>query len=151
MSNITEYLKYYVGQKCKVKTLITDSEESDVWETGNIVYALADGDCEVFVDVDTFITVEAEEVKPILKRLKDMTEEDKLTLADILKVHYKLPESRIAAIEDLVSKWGRVIHNVAPENYVAIFHYLISKGYWVFNEIAFDEGLVIDAKTLTNE
>lgn len=83
---------------------------------------------------------DATRVKPILKRLSDMTEED---MEEIW--HAEEPN----AILEMVSQSGTKVRKVvlAPER----IKFLLSKGYWLFGDEAFDNGLIIDAKTLTKK
>jgi hypothetical protein len=83
------------------------------------------------------------EIKPILKRLSDMSEED----AD--ECYYDVMNGQRAVTNTIYA-----ITNSSFFPSTNIFQmaagvkFLISKGYWLFGDEAFDQGLIIDSKTL---
>jgi len=102
------------------------------------------------------------EIKPILHRLSDITDDD-------ARIVYIIYFGKTRA-EDWTGDTGSAYFRpkeVAPtinhalrifsgDDYSSdaikvmpkLFKYLLSKGYWLFGDEAFDQGLIIDSKTL---
>lgn len=134
MENIEEYLKYYVGQKCMVMT------RSGERETEITLFAIGRSD-----------------VKPILKKLSDMTEEDAERLIRLKWEGYEESEVKEVTIThySVSAKWW----SQKFEEWLHVFqlfgslnanqlHYLLSKGYWLWDQSAFTSGLILDAKNV---
>ncbi len=93
---------------------------------------------------------EVSQAKLICSRLSDMTEEDEKSIA--LMVFPK------ATSWEVDYGWRMTVEakgdgqTVTMENYSPdIFIFLLSKGYWLFGDEAFDKGLVIDKNTLKTQ
>lgn len=67
-----------------------------------------------------------DEVKLILRRLSSMTNSEKL---EVCIINPKLDDNQIAAARTV---------------------YLLSKGFWIFDESAFDQGIIIDRDSQLN-
>lgn len=76
------------------------------------------------------------EFTPHLSKLEDMSEEELQECGNMVYDFSAEPALNNHRPEDF--------QLCAPEQY----HYLISKGYWLFGNDWFDEGLIIDKKTL---
>ncbi len=83
-----------------------------------------------------FIEVYVEDVKPILSRLSDMTNDDATGIG------WGSASGFVAWQKSVKAIGNKIVLN--PEQ----FTYLLSKGYWLFDQSAFDSGLIIDRKTL---
>lgn len=100
-----------------------------------------------------------EECKPILSRLEDITDDDIKGLIGYEKliemysgVEYRKERNRVDVNYDVdMEDFGKQpfyhsvkFYQLEPRQ----FHYLLSKGYWLFGNDWFDEGIIIDRKTL---
>lgn len=142
MENIKEYLKNYIGQ--------------------DFEFALLDGRKVIskcsHLDLFNLEIGEIMDCKPILKKLSDMTKEDAEAI-----IRMKWPKSYLSspikeikissfAMEGLIyselySDWHQVVVLYESLN-PAQFHYLLSKGYWLWDEKAFTSGLILDSKNV---
>lgn len=140
MDSIVEYLKYYVGRQATLY-------QPQYCRTINVKVNgrnLNDG-----------------LLKPIVRRLSSMNDEEakelclflhpRKTIDDIEvwsvteeKLHYsdgsKWYGYGVEELNDLYIIFGEL----SPEQ----FHYLLSKGFWLWDNSAFDKGLIIDSETL---
>lgn len=123
--DIKEYLHYYLGQQF----MMTKPAYHAVHEFGlssDTPFAMSGK----FADYFHGDAVSAE-VKPILRKLENMTEEE--------------------AINGGWSSLGHFKHYCQGNNgafHPEDFHYLLSRGFWLFGDDWFDEGLIIDKETL---
>lgn len=133
MKNIEEYLKYYVGQTA--------------WFTiGGI-----SGKCVI----DHKLLSQDVEVKPFLKKLSDMTEEEMIM---VLHMHMSPGWKGVEVLAPTDDDWALRVedrHGNRKSLYVSkkkfnpdTFHYLLSKGYWLWDDSAFTSGLILDAKNV---
>lgn len=144
METIREYIHYYIGQKFRYNYV--DSKAFCVW-MDITPYRLSKLDD---ASIDT--------IQIALKRLKDLTEEEAEQLLRLQWPGYK--DGEIKNIEvtsdhgvrglwwsNVYQDWHKLITLFSNIN-SAQFHFLLSRGYWLWDESAFDKGLIIDAKTL---
>lgn len=128
MKDIREVLYLYLGNEVLCDDLyifkLTGILPSEVEPKRTIAIVKNDKD----VETSEFYI---EEVKLILKRLSDMTEED-------------MKELNWSA-QELAHAVSQKRH---PSFYNTEFIYLLKKGYWLFGDEAFDQGLIIDRKTV---
>lgn len=134
MTDIKEYLKYYIG--CDAFISDEDGENKKIKLT---VYNLND-----YRDY-------LEDIKPILSRLEDMTEEDAMELD--LYMNESFPE--VSGYWKNLSEFMKMFLPPYPlryrpgfKIYVKSIYWFTQHGYWLFGDEAFDQGLIIDKKTL---
>lgn len=82
-------------------------------------------------------------ITPILKRLSDMTEEDARYFFTDVTGNYAVTNPKH------LFQYNRWDHFNTSQAALAVTR-LLSKGYWLFDDSAFDQGLIIDAKTLNH-
>lgn len=118
--NIKDYIHYYIGHPCQ-----TDQG------TG-IIEGVSDTDscggtwaARIGEDQDLYAETDCEWIKPILRRLEDMTEQEK-------------QQSAIHRGD------GDGLNSSLPEAHE--FHYLLKQGFDLFGLI--DAGVALDAKTV---
>ncbi len=132
MEDIKEYFKYYIGCECLYFNLGTSYSP----QKGKIISVMDDG----MIELSGYGIVKEQYfryLKPILRRLWDISEEDARECYAIGSIRLK----------------GGVLQMKSGMNTLDAnqFHYLLTKGYWLFGDDAFDKGLVIDAKTIENK
>lgn len=131
MKDIAEYLKYYVGQECRVGTM-------------QDVYGLESAGTEesyvCLIDSDGFDIYKNDQIKLVLKRLRDITDEDKRAVLKINNLE--------GAKNALPFQVNRNVDFYFKKTNFEVIHYLLLQGYWLFGDEAFDEGLIIDSKTI---
>jgi hypothetical protein len=89
------------------------------------------------------------EIRPILKRLSDMSEEDAISIAEILGgASHLTRDSQIHQVKELLTDIHHKQTNVPGYRWMMLTVFLLKKGYWLFGDEAFDQGLIIDSKTL---
>lgn len=126
---IKDYLKYYIGQQCQI--------------------ADEDGKANKFILTAYNYNYYKEwhsDIKPILRRLSSITEEEKLHIVEnITHSHIAFSASNAEILtlfeEDKYLNRSRVME-LLPEE----FHYLIYRGFWLWDESAFTTGLIIEKK-----
>jgi hypothetical protein len=134
MIDIKEYLKYYIG--CDV---IVDGEEKGKFVGASLVPNSVD---QIYYNIHLYESYKDEDedfmmpfnddtspdcrIKPILRRLENLTDKENKELGK-------------AALNMFTNQ---ISYNADQ------FHYLLSRGFWLFGDEAFTEGLVIDAETL---
>ena len=143
--DIKPYLKYYLGCQYKLTGY-----------PANVTFDLTS------FTLNAHSKVSLSDVVPILKRLSDITEEDAtavcrlspyckypndIEIVDVAKTHIHFIDGQECSGDG----WSETsdIHVCFVELNAEQFHYLISKGYWLFDPSAFDKGLIIDAKTIS--
>lgn len=137
--NIVDYLPMYLGcevlykgeihflsgvsrpYKTNDKTIPTFSVRPDKNGFRSTIYSLENFD----------------DIRLILRRLYDMTEVELQECGNMIYDFSDDPE-----LND--HKWEEFQIGLAPEQ----FHWLIKKGFWLFGDDWFDEGLIIDKATL---
>lgn len=126
--DISEYIHYYIGQQCQ--TIAPDGIPHSILETINYYWlgrSKRDGTRLI----------------PILRKLEDMTEEE---CWDIEAINPSwVPGTSKEYIQNrLYLTKKRIVdkRGIQPE----VFHYLLSKGFDLFNLI--ESGAAIDAKTI---
>ena len=133
---IADYLKYYIGAPCSF------GSEANGW-----IAVLDDvGGCSVKLNgVPKLEYVSQDDVRPILRKLKDMTEEDAKGLLSLIN-----PSAIYNSHNELAVYYSApgVSSGYYPFDYgyPKQFHYLLSRGYDIFGLIP--AGIAIDAKTL---
>lgn len=90
------------------------------------------------------------ELKPILHRLEDMTDEHCLEAATILRAEcYTENHVRIAGVKEIIKRAHNMQTNILMGEWIQLFTWMLSKGYDLFQLI--DNGQAIDAKTIVDE
>ncbi len=121
MKNIAEYLPYYIGQQATVKfrlgTLIRSPKVEETTINAHHLEAIS---CYEYI-------------KPHLRKLKDMTEEERKELFDLFM--NKIPKGLSIYLFEKSETWAAIQT-----------HYLIKQGFDLFGLI--DEGLAIDKATV---
>lgn len=157
MQSIKEYLKYYIGQQAMFE------------KSGRVITIIAVYDAGIYDGV-RHNPFDIYNFKPILKRITDITEEEMKGLwllvfkkefpqsgqMGFIKERTTLTEPRwiLASgvsrmgIQMNGEVWADCDLHTWKHNQHEVTHYLISKGYWLFGDEAFDKGLIIDFKTL---
>lgn len=155
--DISQYIHYYLGCECMVDgrkgTIEGVSTRNAGCSGDNPLIYFEDGDVSAG-------ETDIEDVKPILYRLEDITEEDAIELVKLSawKQYGEHPHGRVYTtyknpFGQIVVSWGDGLREkkvpaskevFSPEE----FNFLIKKGYWLFGSDWFDEGLIIDRKTL---
>lgn len=170
--DIREYLHYYIGCECWVQGQI---EENPIKLTG-ISWDDQTGEWWCYFENTETAYALIEDVAPLLYRLEDMQEKDCINIYTIERDKLLHPPTDDHDIRRGDSCWKIVrldlidttlfitdegiIYKVTEDagkpmiefirNLPHIFHYLLSKGYWLFGNDWFDEGYIIDKKTLNN-
>jgi hypothetical protein len=149
MDNILPYLHYYIGQKAKDGDNISTIDGC----FQNIVHLTC--------PLGKTSLVPSYLVKPIVRMLSSMTEEEAVEICKL-----DTEPKRWASIDVLeINKDG--IHYIDGSKWYAdgveelndchvsfnhissdIFHELIKMGFWLWDESAFEKGLIIDAETV---
>lgn len=150
MNDIKSVLHLYLG--CDAQVTASEYYGSGI---GKIVSIDIEG-CVCVVSANTpndrtkyCVEADLSDVKPILSRLSDMTEEDAVESAGILGGASHLSrESQIFQIKELFQNIHHGQTNVPGYRWMQLTVYLLSKGYWLFDESAFDSGIILDKKTL---
>lgn len=126
---IKQYLNYYLG--CDVLLCINVE--------GNPVYEKLTP--KLLFDETGTHGEDATDIKLILRRLEDITEEECI---EMYNVEYNDSNPDAAKVR-LVKHWINPLQIcLTPKQ----LHYLLQKGFWLFGNEAFDKGLIIDKKTL---
>lgn len=112
ITDIKDYLKYYIGQPCEVKR----------YGPGKILCAYEDGGRVEFKN-GKVLSFGDTDIIPKLRRIESLTPEENKRLGKVMLNMYT----------------GETHFNPMQ------FHYLLSLGVWLFDPIAFDNGLIIDA------
>lgn len=150
---LKDYLHYYMG--CKVIT-------ADDNEQANLVGVSDDNAHLVHDGTGSYGTCDISGVKPILRRLEDMTEEDlkemitKLSLIDLSNCEFEFEQFWVNAIRkgvvvdclsiEMNGQIDMMHYTHATNPQAEAFHYLLSKGFDLFGLI--DAGLAVDIKTI---
>lgn len=160
MSKITDigpYLKYYIGQQAQCFNGLEHER------TGQIVEVSINSGTDNPVEVKcpsvkypgkafSYLKYDWFEVKPILRPLSDMTEEEAVEVAKLSEwePHFRDVKVERTQYGDLVVRWdgclegGEVFNATGAEFYCQEqFHYLLSRGFDLFNLI--ESGLAIDS------
>ncbi len=137
--DITPYLKYYIGQECEYTNKSALPGERFLLTNGTILFASGN----------------QEQFKLILRKLSSMTEEEamefvrcssfysntkhNLKLQEIYRgsVHFEVQYDGVRRSWD---KQQSLHGNYSPEH----VHYLLSKGFWLWDESYFTDGLIIE-------
>lgn len=126
--DIRDYYFYYIGQYCIYEGMVNPRKMTGSWMQSLI---------------DKGITV-----KPILRKLESMTEEEGKEFVNIgvLDNGRKFRDITKYAVHffDRRSYGAIEFSTLHPQH----FHYLLSRGFWVFGDDWFDEGLIIDKATI---
>lgn len=138
--NLKDYLPYYIGCRC-LNTWFTPDHEK--YNAGWILKAY-ELDCPrpYLLDNNMFHTF-TDSIKPILRKLSDITHEEKIELYNIHGA--PVPDLSEGWRISSVNKW---IENGEKEPWTVYqFHYLLKQGFDLFGLL--DAGLAQDEKTLT--
>lgn len=111
-------LHLYLG--CEV---VTDSGLTGTLIQYNLEYQL----CKIIISGGQDVSKHISEIKLRSRRLSSMTEEEKKEAHDI----YYVDKIQLLAIMDVA--------------HFELCRYLLSKGFWLFSNDAFEKGLIIDA------
>lgn len=114
MIDIKNYLHYYIG--------------CDYWTSNSQGQINSKTLPHIFEMIDS-----GKKVQPILRRLSDMTREERTTANIWTLLPDKYPSHPTGFLTP------------------AEFHALISRGFWLFGDEAFEQGIIIDAATLNKE
>lgn len=138
---IKDYLCYYIGQPCIISHYNGDTFKTEPLTATN--YAS-------YIDSHTKFSYNIASIKPILRRLEDMTEEEicKMALAGGLIGTPTRANIEGNFIQMEYVKDGEILveHWHPNELNAQHFHFLLSRGFDLFGLI--DAGLGIDAKTI---
>lgn len=173
ITDIKDYLKYYLGQKAQVKVnypgnsilvgriceITKDSNHGnwvEVWFQSVVTVHRAHFNYDGLNSNSHHFFIGEDEIKPILRRIESLTEDEifgialarGLTDAKLIRASYEGAFFQIQFYQygnDHFEHWFKH-HMTAPE-----FHYLLSLGIWIFGNDAFDNGLIIDATTIKTE
>lgn len=126
---IEDVLHLYLGQRVA---------EDYTGKSPNGILFGVQGDT-VKVKTNTVWTFSKDEVKLILRRLSDMSEDEWIELG---KIHVKNGGK-------IKITMGHGPAHPGIKYYPDVFLYLLSKGFWLWEDNAFDDGLIIDTKTVT--
>lgn len=171
MEDVREYLHLYLGCEVIVTTNqyglqgppnqfkgILRGYTLDQWKQQEFAPAL-----QVYISDTTYYFYKIEQVKLILRRLGSMTEEEKIELHTYTYPNgigkYRLKEDKINLIDyaldiemkDSSSKSEKIMSFITIYQIALMNKWLLSKGFWLFGNEAFDKGLIIDSKTLNKE
>lgn len=131
MKDIKSVLHLYLG--CKVQWESGKSIMTGKLISVNQYYS----ECQAYIDTHkigfNFATIKLSGIKPILSRLSD------ITLEDAKEINIEMGQILLAQFP----KEAGLKFFTATQ-----FMQLLSKGYWLFDESAFDSGVIIDKKTL---
>lgn len=143
---IKQFLKYYVG--CEV--LVDDNERGILMggdfipnSVGQIYYYIQTEEMRKNEHVDFSMPYNdhfdgESRIKPILRRLSSITEEEAKYILDnytFREIPMPLKEKEFAV---------EIAKRLSEQMSVA--HYLISRGFWLFGDRAFKTGLIIEKK-----
>jgi hypothetical protein len=150
MKNIEDYLHLYLGCQC----------EHNCWSNIEDDYEIVEGRRISLLDA-SMLHEELEEwcfdIKPILRPLSDMTEEEAIECAKLSEwePHFRDVKVERTAYGDLLVKWDGMVEGGEQQNvtgdmfYCAEqFQYLLSKSFDLFNLIP--EGLAIEKTKLNS-
>lgn len=149
MIDITDKLRYYFG--CEV--LVPESNKRGKftgfdWDDDQSIIMFTvrySDDLDDFDVLNDWLPIRR--IKPILRRLESITEEEKKELAKIVAGNEILRDFEfnlyyLGGIRIIAYVPGRIIE---AENYSPLmFHYLISRGFWLFEPEAFDNGSIVE-------
>lgn len=142
MTDIKEILHYYIDQPCEV---VTNEGQEFIWNLTYLLLGHLDQPRTFSTDVNT--------IKPILRSLYDMTNEEAIETARLIYEYedFTKIETRRNSHGHLLVEFGtqsRKVYNATmdcmynPDQ----FRYLIKKGFDIFELI--HEGLALDAKSI---
>ena len=146
MEDVIEYLPLYIGRQ-KVKVTFT----SDAYRSFGGWFV---GDEIALTPIVLKLVYEGNlKVSLILRRLNSIQGIEALEL-----YNYLYPKSSIIddtyKIKIITDQLGDGIYHqgyCSIHDYSMWFIWLLSKGFWLFDNSAFDNGLIIDSKTLNKE
>jgi hypothetical protein len=137
MKELKDFIHLYLGCECVIG-------DSNVKETIQAVseYSICTGSNKH--GVDSWYKIPS--VKPILRPLSDMTEEEKVTLFDLEISNYSEYKSKLIAVDLWIQRWQRYPSTEFGKWFPKTFLFLLSKHFDIFGLI--ESGLAIDSKTL---
>lgn len=140
--DIFEYLHYYIGQTAMHPGLKNPQAITGRWAQS--------------------MREKRIQVKPILRKLESMEDKEAIELAKFVtdpRYHkhiqiFQIKPNKIDFMDGTMWQGDGVEEYNDCEilfNYLsaAQFHYLLSRGFWLFGDDWFDEGLIIDKNTLS--
>jgi hypothetical protein len=126
---LSDYLPFYLGVKCATR----DSNIAGTLIQVNIVTSL----CHLMINNQKdYISKPFSEITPHFRRLSSMTEED-VKDEQLLEIIELFHEAKL-----IHKKKGYTLYT--PNQ----FAWLCKKGFWLWDESWFTEGLIIDADTI---
>lgn len=140
MDSIKEFLKYYIG--CEVHS-----------DQGTMTYRLwhISNDYRQILFKDKHgneMWLPPGKWKPCLRKLSSITEEEAIELARLVAVSDEFINVKAIRMADgdLIVQWKYDSYNATGEKVWSAeqFHYLLSRGFWLFGDEAFDKGLIIE-------
>lgn len=148
---VKDYLKYYLGCEC----MITKPSYHSVHEFGlsqRRPFILTGRFADYFHHHST-----TAEIKPILRRLSSITEEEIKELIDYekmskmyLNLKFRKHKMGIEVEFDIDTGEDGVHHQAFQISFYELtpsyFHFLIGKGFWLWSNEAFEKGLIIEKK-----
>lgn len=161
--NIKEYLPYYIGRRVLVdgkeygKLIGVDLVPNSC---GQIYYNIQTDEMKEVDGIDFCMPYNDDDgpecrIKPIVRRLSDITGEDVTGFAvaygmkDFIcvKGNYNAPFVQMEYLQKDYEQTDYIywyIHQLNPRQ----FHYLLKQGFWLFGDEAFERGEIIDQRTL---
>lgn len=146
MQELTKIMHLYLGCEVKIDdyyhNLYGNHNKAYISGVSNGLYnidfyeRLANGVEMCITDEPLMLSVK--EIKPILYSLSDLTEEHAKEFQNITNCEK----------EDLDIFKGGTFHLSTINDWAFGVQYLLSKGYWLFGDEAFDKGDIIDKKTI---
>jgi hypothetical protein len=142
MKEIKDFLPYYLNVADVIIDSVTDQFKTHFGhapghktQLGPMLYAIV---------LEGHIVV-----KPILRKLNSMTEEELLKSANILGTCTHLSDyAKIAQAKELLTTNRLYNHqtNLPGIAWIRLTHYLTQQGIWLFGDEAFDNGLILEKK-----
>lgn len=137
--SIVPYLKYYIG----CIRVFCERRNTELTLDGDLI----DRFNEHHEDIADY--------KFLFRKLSSMTEEEKLKLFQVCfgedhnfdMFGFDTIEQIILADKNGRSRVGISLKSMSIEG----FHYLISKGFWIFDQSYFDLGIIIEKKMITKD
>lgn len=161
--NISKFLRYYNGCKARVRFRFNDKEEirildedlisnwSLLWSGELFLYKLSDITEEHLRELYFIGMPSIKEIYPDCRVEFVMTEPKKKVKCDN-GYRFVVYENKEEQNKEVVTKWDghKLDDGVFSLTKLTSkqFVYLIDKEYWLFDERAFDMGLIVDKKTL---
>lgn len=134
MRDIKDYAHYYIGQPCLNTWFPADH---DAYNAGWVLVGFNETSIKPFGLENETDSTWTDSIKPILRRLEDMTEEERQVVHNMGKLYMNHKDHTLPSYS-LSKMWA------ANQT-----HYLLKQGFDLFGLI--DAGLAVDAKTLNQQ